>query len=552
MLSLLVPLLLALPQDRPTAVEYLPADTIGCIQLSFEPYDRLGAQTAVGQLFAQPDLADALAPLHQQAQAMLDEASMQLGVDLPALLKSSRFHFAVSQTTILEGGGPLVFAADLDPKIAAGLNLGELLNEMPVGAWWQNGTVVLGVIDADEMERPNPEDRDRDVSYLQQLVANVNKGGPTMTGLAGWKAMHQSMGSSDDLFSAWLLVENIDRAFIEEVAGEEMPPEVEDIMNTFGLDKIQGVGWTMTVTPPMFEDRFLVYGPGFGSRLFPSDMLAVTQLTELLKFMPHDAARTNLLAMDFQAGAEMLMEVIETIAAAEGQSIDDLPEGAQDGIAIAMDILNQVGPVMGSCTRMDDFEQAAPGDVWLQVRDADKMNAVLDRLPEGIRETLAEGMVFTPGTPPVKLVVDGSRLRIFESVAPAASEQLRTQLEFLPAAEWMAQFNGQPVAMVDFTHRDVLVNGLATLRDRGNDLIGMTEVSDFPFDFHDLPEDAVLRNLMQPMASVGVVDQRGLYYEMRSPFGATASSLVAGFGQVIEIMDTFGLLLQPALNEEEF
>ena len=130
-------------------------------------------------------MADMFTPMKAEIDVALAQASAQMGFDLGSLLTGSRLYVAVPFALLEnQGQGQLVFAADLPPAIAEGVNLGQMLDSFGQGAWWQEGTVLLGTVQPDELEtadrrlqggfetgvfEPSPA-RGEDADYLAGLI----------------------------------------------------------------------------------------------------------------------------------------------------------------------------------------------------------------------------------------------------------------------------------------------------------------------------------------------------------------------------------------------
>jgi hypothetical protein len=557
-------LLLPVPaQSSAQAVDFLPADTIFCLELSAEPFARLGSETIMAQLFAKSDLAEAIIPFQDQLQQGMDQLSAKLGFDLPSLLVSSRFYLGVPRNLAIKHVGQLVLAADLDPAIAAGVDLGKLLNQAGFGAWWQSGSVLLGVMSDEEFDQAfknrglvtdGPRQMSalqaKDLDYLMSLIrAHVENPSSTLSGVESWQVMTERMRSGDEVFGAWLMTESMDREFFEAVFEEEIPSGIESIVQSLGLNRIKGISWSSRIAGPMIEDRMMVYGPGYGQSIFPAQMLELVNLPELLKVLPHDSARAQMFAADFGAMGKILVELIEAISELEGSPP---PAEAQQIFDVVLGVLAEIGPVTTGNVRMEDFDRNLPGDVWVQVRHADKLQLALDLIPDGLRESLKNGLAFGPGAPTIKLSIQGNRLVMFESSAEPSTESLHTQAAFFPIDNWVKQFDPSTVAGFDFVHPEVLVQGLNTLRTDGDDILRALEAPDFPLKFADLPSEAVTRGLMQPMATVSIADAQGLYMECRSPFGIMESSVLIAMPQLVQMMEVFGVSVLDEVDEEEF
>jgi hypothetical protein len=557
-------LVLSAPAQSATqAVDYLPADTIFCLELSAEPFDRLGAETIMAQMFAKSDLAEAITPFQNQLQQGMDGLSAQLGFDLPSLLMSSRFYLGIPRSMAMNQGGQLVLAADLDPAIAEAVNFAEMLNQSGFGAWWQTGDVLLGVMSDPEFEQvfdqhaPMAEApgqmsafQAKDLDYLKQLIRNqIENPAATLAGVPSWKAMTERMRNGDEVFGAWLMAETMDREFFQTILGEEFPKEADAVLALLGIHKIRGMSWSSRLAGAMVEDRMMIYGPGFGQSIFPAEMLELVNLPELLKMLPHDSARAQMMAADFGAMGEILVAMIEVITELEGSPP---PPEAEQIFDVVLGALAEIGPVTTGNTRMEDFDRNLPGDVWVQVRHADKLQQALDMIPDGLRESLENGLAFGAGAPTIKLAIQGNRLVLFESSAEPSTESLRAQAAYLPIDNWVQQFDPSTVAGFDFVHPEVLVQGLNVLRTDGDDILRALEAPDFPLKFADLPSEAVTRGLMQPMATVSIADAQGLYMECRSPFGIFESSMLIAMPQLVEMMDLFGVTVLDEIEEEEF
>ncbi len=560
MLSLLTLSALLVPQvQAPSAADVMPADTFLYLEMSVEPFDRLGEHTIPYQLYKKAQIADALAPLQAEMQKQLDTMSMDLGFDLGSLIGSSRFSFGLTWEILANEGGFVPIGVEMSPAIAQNVHLDAILNEAGIGSWWQGGNLLFGVIHTDELEQmdgPNPaaapvNKKAEGAKYLQALLNRAaEKPGSGMTGLASWKAMSARCRSNDDLFGGWLMMDHFNLDMFSEMIGEEIPSQVVEIFEILELDKFRGLSWTTSVAPPMLEDRIMVYGPGMMQKYFPTRTNEVVNMPGLMNILPHDSYQTMMFAANFPQFGVDLQKCIDLMLELSGE---EMPEEAADIMIMVFALFAETGPVFCSNTRAEDYGRSLPGDLWVQASHPEKVTEILAAgLPAGLADSLQEGMMFGPGIPEVMFAVKGNRLTVFESIAQATTQVLGEQPEFRAAAKLFAKYPVAQVYGAEYQSKAMMVEAMNTLRSEGNSLLEALDAGDVPFDFKMLPEMAVVDAVMQSSATVSLVTPEGYYAESHSAFGRLINQLLVQIPTALQLMNTFGMVTSGEFEEEEF
>ena len=560
MLSLLTLSALLVPQvQEPSAADVMPADTFLYLEMSVEPFDRLGEHTIPYQLYKKAEIADALAPLQAEMQKQLDTMSMELGFDLGSLIGSSRFSFGLTWDIVANEGGFVPVGVEMSPAIAQNVNLDAILNEAGIGSWLQVGTLLFGVIHTDELEQmdgANPSaapvnKRAEGAQYLQGLLNRAaEKPGNGMTGLASWKAMSARCRSNDDLFGGWLMMDHFNLDMFSEMIGEEIPPQIIEIFEIMELDKFRGMSWTTSVAPPMLEDRIMVYGPGMMQKYFPARINEAVNMAELMNILPHDSYQTMMFASNFPQFGEDLQKCIDLMLELSGE---EMPEEAAGIMNMVFALFTETGPVFCSNTRAEDYGRSLPGDLWLQASHPEKVSEILAAgLPAGLVDSLQEGMMFGPGIPEVMLAVKGNRLTVFESIAQATTQALGDQPEFRAAAQLFAKYPVTQVYGTEYQSKAMMVEAMETLRSEGNSLLEAIDAGDVPFDFKMLPEMAVVDAVMKSSATVSLATPDGFYAEGHSAFGRLLNQFLVQIPTALQLMNTFGMISSGEFEEEEF
>ncbi|MAW60278.1 MAG: hypothetical protein CMJ94_05515 [Planctomycetes bacterium] len=558
----LLPLLVPAQTAQQSAVDFLPQDTFVAIEISAEPWQRLGDQAAVSQLFQQQPMADMFTPMKAEIDVALAQASAQMGFDLGSLLTGSRLYVAVPFALLEnQGQGQLVFAADLPPAIAEGVNLGQMLDSFGQGAWWQEGTVLLGTVQPDELEtadrrlqggfetgvfEPSPA-RGEDADYLAGLI-DAGRKGAGLSGRPTFATMAAKARSANDLMGIWLMVEHIDREFIEMVGEEELPEGIEQLAERAGISKLGGVGYSFSVSPPMLEDRFVFAGEGFGAGLFPPDLLELVDLRGLLSALPHDAVQVQLSAMDYSALGDMLEGLLDFALSISGEEMPAEVQPMADAVWLALD---SIGPVAAGVTRIDDFDRGNPGEAWIQVRNKEGLEEALSVIPQEVFDGISSAMQMSPGAPQLKLAMQGERFVFIESLGQPTTERLLTQAEFQPSADWLRQFPANQIAGIEFVHRDLIVEGFDLMRERGDDMLSMMGEG-LPVSFEMLPEPVVMRAILRPMTGVILSDGQGVTSVTRSPLGAMPTRMLVALPTLMNMVEAMGMGFSSQFDEEEF
>lgn len=562
MISLLALLpLLAPAQSAPQAVDYLPADTFAALEVSIEPWQRLGDRTILSQMMQQDSMAQLVTPMAEQLDMVMAQATAQLGFDLASLLAGSRMYVAVPFSVLENEGGQIVFAVDLEANIANGVELGKMISSFGQGAWSQTGTVLLGTMHTDEMESmdqriqtgfeegvflPSPL-RDGDTAYLNGLL-DAGRKGAGFSGTATYRNMAAKARTGNDLMAIWVVLEQIDRAFIENASGEALPEGVEELAAQSGISQLNGVGYSFSIAGPMFEDRMVLSGPGFGTELFAGDLLELVNLPQLLAAMPHDAVQVQLMAMDFAVLGNMLEGMLNLGLQISGE---DVPAEAEPFLAAVWQALDSVGPVSAGIMRVDDFDRGQAGDVWVQVQDQAGLQEALSVIPAEVFDGIQSAMAMNAGAPKLKMQIEGSRFVFLESLGQPTTERLLTQGEFQPSADWLRKFPSGQVFGIEFIHRDLIVEGFKLMRDRGDELLSLMG-GDIPVSFDVLPEPIVMQSILRPMTGVWLADANGVSSVMRSPLGAMPTRMLVALPTMMNLMETMGLGVLDQLDEDEF
>ncbi len=556
--ALLVP-----QQQAPSAADFMPDDTFLYLEMSMEPFHRLGDQTIAYKMFEKGDVAEALTPLADEVHSHLDALSMELGFDVVSLVAGSRFSIGLNWTAAINEGGWLPVAAELTPAVAENVRLDAILNEAGIGNWWQGGNLLIGVLHTDEFGRlegnygpaPNSPEanalRADGAKYLQAMLdrtAYQRTGG--MTGLDSWKAMTSKCRGKNDVTGAWLMMDKFSREMFEDIIGEEMPDEIVQMMEILEIDKFRGVGWTTSVAPPMLEDRIMIYGPGMMQKYFPANVNEAANVPMLMGLLPHDSYQTMMFVADYGKFGEDIKACIDLMLQLGDE---EMPEEAAGIMDMVFALLAETGPVFLSNARADDYERGLPGDFWLQARNPEKVTEILQAgLPDGLADALAEGMMFGPGVPEVLLTVRGNRLTVFESMGPETNEVLATQPEFRGAAALFAKYPVTEVYGAEYLSAAMMSEAFEILRSDGNALLHELAGDDLPLDLGMLPAPAVVSALMQSSATVSVVTPEGFYSEGHAPFGRLATHMLIRIPAALKMLETFGMLSTGEFEAEEF
>ena len=563
MASLLALLSLLAPAQAPQqAADYLPGDTFFAIEISAEPWMRLGDQTVAAQLFQQEPMADMMTPMAAQIDDALAQVSAQMGFDLATLLTGSRMHLAVPFSLVEnQGDGQLVFALDLPAEIAQGIDLGKTLDSFGQGAWWQEGTVLVGTIHPNEMEsagdriqagfesgvfQPSPM-RQGDVAYPNGLI-DAGRKGAGLTGQPAFQKMAAKARSGEDLMGMWFMVDHIDRDFMEMVTEEALPDGVDELAAQAGITKLEGIGYSFSVSPPMLEDRLVLAGEGFGAEFMPAELLELVDLKALLSALPHDAVQVQLSALDYSAIGDMLEGLIDLGVQISGE---EMPAEAEPILNACWLALDSIGPVSAGVTRIDDFDNGNPGDFWVQVRDTAGLQEAMSIIPQEVWDGIAQGMAMTPAAPKLALEIQSNRFVVIESLGQPTTERLLTQAEFQPSADWLAEFPSSQIAGIEFVHRDLMVEGFSLIRDRGDEMLGLMG-GDLPMRFEALPEPVVMRAILRPMTGVVLSDGQGITSVTRSPLGSIPTRMLVAFPTMMNMVEAFGMAVPDSFDEDEF
>jgi hypothetical protein len=553
--------LLAPAQSAPQAVDYLPADTLIAFEVSIEPWQRLGDQTILAQMMQQESMAQLVTPMAAQFDMAMAQATAQLGFDLASLLAGSRMYLAVPFSVVENEGGQIVFAVDLDADIAQGVELGKMISSFGQGAWSQNGTVLVGTMHTDEMESmdqriqtgfeegvfmPSPM-RDGDTTYLNGLL-DAGRKGAGFSASTTFRNMAAKARTGNELMAVWVVLEQIDRAFIENASGEALPEGIEALAEQAGISNLNGVGYSFSIAGPMFEDRFVLSGPEFGAQLFAGDMLELVNLPQLLSALPHDTVQVQLGAMDYAVLGDMLKGMLELGMQISGEEV---PAEAEPFLAALWQVFESVGPVSAGIMRVDDFDRGQAGDAWIQVQNEAGLREALSVIPEEVFEGIQSAMAMNAGGLQLKMEIEGSRFVFLESLGQPTTERLLTQGEFQPSADWLRQFPASQVFGIEFVHRDLIVEGFQLMRDRGDELLGLMG-GDIPISFEVLPEPVVMQSILRPMTGVWLADTNGLSWVTRSPLGAIPTRMLVALPTMMNVMEAMGMGILDQLDEEEF
>lgn len=506
-------------------------------------------------------MAQLVTPLAEQMDMAMAQATAQLGFDLGSLLAGSRMYVAVPFSVLENEGGQIVFAADLEPNIAQGVELGKMISSFGQGAWSQNGTVLIGTMHTDEMQSmdsriqtgfeegvfmPSPM-RDADQAYLNGLL-DAGRKGAGLSGQATFQNMAAKARTGNDLMALWVMLEQIDREFIENASGEVLPEGIEALAEQSGISKLDGIGYSYSISGPMFEDRMVLSGPGFGAELFSTEMLELVNLPQLLAALPHDAVQVQLSALNYAVLGNMLEAMLDLGMQISGEEVPAEAEPFLDAVWQAFD---SVGPVTAAITRVDDFDRGLPGDLWIQVQDEAGLREAMSVIPQEVFDGIQSAMAMNPGGPKLEMAINGSRFVFMKSMGQPTTERLLTQGEFQPSADWLRQFPAGEVFAIEFVHRDLIVEGFQLMRERGDDMLGLMG-GQVPISFKVLPEPVVMRSILRPMTGAWLADANGISGITRSPLGAIPTRMLVALPTMMNLMEAMGTGVLGQLDEEEF
>ncbi|MBL7008452.1 MAG: hypothetical protein ISR76_05600 [Planctomycetes bacterium] len=558
MLAALV-LTVFLPAQQPaSALDYLPADSVICLEASREPWERLGASTRLHAVLGLQGVQDCLAPTLELLASFDDEEGHGFGASLWNALAYSRMWVAVSVAD-LDDARP-VMGIDLGPGAVLDLDglfpeahrrelAGGTLWRVPrVGAFWREGGVLIATASFSSGLDASLSDEE----YLEGLVHGARAGGGGLAALPGMRRLRAELAGGDDLIGVWVPGEALDldrwRALVPEVDRQETET-ILGVLTELGLHDLGGFGWTISVDAPDLLDRSVVYKRGFGGPILRPEVLAAADLPARAAALPGDTAQARLMAVDLGAATAELLRLAAIFAELDGQTWP--PEGMGEHLETAQRIASALGPVVGSCLRAEDLWVSAEdealmlGDLWIDIQDPTGLDAALQRVPDEVERLLEQGFAVKGKTFASRN--RGDRLMILESGAEPTASRLGDTAGF---KHGMAPFRDRleqgGVVALDYAGPEFIALVVQRLRELGGDLDWETMKGVPRIDL--LPGFDELVKLVGPSAGINLVRPDGLYSEYRSALGYSASNLI---GSSADLMLGFGSWLEAVEQEAQ-
>ncbi len=470
------------PQEPPSAVAYLPEDTLIAFSASREPWTRLGEGTRLNQVLGVQGVEDCLAPMIEATSEFDREAAAGAGAALWNALAYSRLWMALPVSGLDEGHlavavemgpGAVLDLEQLFPTSTTSTHLGvEIRVVGGLGVFCRDGAVLAGMLDLGGFEE------ETEAAAAEELAARVlsaRSGGPGLDDLAGMERLRQGFESADDLLGVWVPGEALDLARLRAAFPEEADEfdELETFLDLMGLRDFGGLAWTVSIDGRDLRDRTAILLPGFGGPVWSREMLAAADLPGRAASLPADTSVVRLLALDFGAAVSEMFRLAGGLAELDGSAWP--PEGMGEVFATTQRIADALGPVAGMTVRGDDMWNAIEdrelmiGDIWVDIQQPDALGAAVQELPPPVVGLLQQGFDYRGKK--FAYGVRGDRLMITESAAGPVEGRLADSPAFHRAlAVYAAEFEAGGIALIDYAGPEMVAAQVQRLRDQAADM----------------------------------------------------------------------------------
>ena len=245
------------------AADFFPADTLGVMEFSLEPWDRVGEETLAYSVLKQ---VTALQAFSDQAQHLFEQDYGDSGanIQLRSLLGGARFYFGFPSSLAQEESG--IIGIDLTSQAFAD-QVESILNQMESdyrrvgdsffilsftgsGPRWSSGKRARFLEECIDKQRPNTPAADCLAFF------------PT------WQGLRKELDHENRVFGFWIPTEawrEHGRQFVNFALEQQDDPEylkefTDIFIDALELEKIEGLAFTTDIEAPLFRDRFLMVG----------------------------------------------------------------------------------------------------------------------------------------------------------------------------------------------------------------------------------------------------------------------------------------------------
>ncbi len=536
-MSLLTALLLCAPalpaQEPPTALDFLPADATVVFEASREPWSRLGKRTRLHAVLGMEGVQESLEPMIDALSGFDRETANGFGAATWNALAYSRLWATFPLSEIKEAR--MVLAMDLGP--GAVLDLGaafpeastvtaqgvEFLTVPGLGAFRMEGRVLLATLDLDSSA---DDPCLAEAEYLAGRVLAGRAGAGGLGDLPGLQRLRREISSPDDVLALYLPAEALDFERLLATFPDEGLEEPFAFMETLGLHRLEGIGWTVSIDGPDLRDRSLVLLPGIGGPIWSPELAAAADLPGRAAGLPGDTAVARMAVMDLGGAMSELLRLGSEVAALEGQAWP--PEGMEGYFATAQEVADALGPVMGTVLRAEELWSAFEdrslmiGEVWVDIEEPMALDAAMQELPEEVLRLLRQGTHFQGKK--FAYQVRGDRLMLVESALDPTDSRLDGTRGYAEAtARYAEELASGGIVVLDYAGPEATATLVQRLRELGEDF--GDPAAGLP-DVRRLPGFDELVNQVGPMFGIWRLRPDGIEADYRSGLGYSATSLI--------------------------
>jgi hypothetical protein len=541
------------PQEPPSAVAYLPEDTLIAFSASREPWTRLGEGTRLHQVLGVQGVEDALAPMIEATSEFDRETTSGAGAALWNALAYSRMWLAMPVSGLDEGHAAM--AVEMGP--GAVLELDQLFPDATTltvrgvevrvaegfGVFCRDGDVVAGMIDLGGL---TADTASAAAEELAARVLSARSGGAGLDDLSGMNRLREHFEGGDDLIGVWVPAEALDMDRLRAAFPEEARDfdEAERFLELMGLSDFGGFAWTVSIDGRDLRDRTAVLLPGFGGPVWSGELLAAADLPGRAAALPADTSVARLVALDFGAMVSEFFRLAEGLAGMEGQVWP--PEGLGEMLVTAQRIASALGPVAGMTVRQDDLWNALEdgdlmlGDIWVDIQEPTALDAAVQELPAPVLDLLRQGFHF--GGKDFAYAVRGDRLMVSESAAEPVEGRLADSPAFHRALQVYAEELAQGgIALIDYGGPEMVAAQVQRVRDQAAD---MGPMPDGLPRLDALPGFDELVGALGPSVGIWQITGDGVVVDYRTSLGysfttllGSSTDLLMGLGEWSEAVE---------------
>jgi hypothetical protein len=535
--TLLLSFACAAPAQEPVAplVDSFPADSLITVELSLEPWDRLRKQTSAHILFRDRNILKRAIAV---ASPLGDEDAKK---EIRAALGSVRVILAATPQS-LEMGGVLI-AVEPANFGAAAYDWASHLEKF-TGVPTQklgNGYLTL-------LQEPGSFGPEAAAAYLSKLSQAATTGEGTLGMHAGWKPLHRTQLTGDDLARVTIPGWNWNEQSLLPIANMMEPGQagivsrvLASMVELFGLQ--HGVAFKTSIRGSEIIDSYFL----------PRAKAATTVLASIgtgddafkrFEALPAGDGAAFLGGVNAGHAVTLFRKAIDSVLAELGMAIEDEPVAVQ-AFAALQACAAQLGPEMVSLSSLETMQEMQMGSMQLAVRDRAALEAAWKSMPEEITSLLPIITAQSGGSFPMAKL-DEQWLHMNSATVPPGGKPLSSSAEYQRIREQAKRYveAGDQVIWINFAPASFSEQIWTMADETLNDLGGQ-----FGFEYKLGPIRPDDRKALGPAWGVMKRTERGIESVNHSSFG---NQLFGSFVGIKAALDAQGDSSIDEFDEEEF